>query len=152
MIQEIYIIDDDESSLPVFEKLFIEEKDFKFIGVKTEQIDIALKNIPFLIVINEDAIDRDVVGLCKKIRTDEDNQITPIIIVSSNTKQYYAHFLPHIYVENSALSVCFLFILPLVARQGDISSIQPDGVDRAYIGCICHSFAQSFTELPFTTD
>ena len=31
MIQEIYIIDDDESSLPVFEKLFIEEKDFKFI-------------------------------------------------------------------------------------------------------------------------
>ena len=26
MIQEIYIIDDDESSLPVFEKLFIEEK------------------------------------------------------------------------------------------------------------------------------
>jgi len=85
MIQEIYIIDDDESSLPVFEKLFIEEKDFKFIGVKTEQIDIALKNIPFLIVINEDAIDRDVVGLCKKIRTDEDNQITPIIIVSSNT-------------------------------------------------------------------
>ena len=52
MIQEIYIIDDDESSLPVFEKLFIEEKDFKFIGVKTEQIDIALKNIPFLIVIN----------------------------------------------------------------------------------------------------
>ena len=85
MIQEIYIIDDDESSLPVFEELFIEEKDFKFIGVKTEQIDIALKNIPFLIVINEDAIDRDVVGLCKKIRTDEDNQITPIIIVSSNT-------------------------------------------------------------------
>ena len=54
MIQEIYIIDDDESSLPVFEKLFIEEKDFKFIGVKTEQIDIALKNIPFLIVINEE--------------------------------------------------------------------------------------------------
>ena len=29
MIQEIYIIDDDESSLPVFEELFIEEKDFK---------------------------------------------------------------------------------------------------------------------------
>ena len=27
MIQEIYIIDDDESSLPIFEELFIEEKD-----------------------------------------------------------------------------------------------------------------------------
>ena len=87
MIQEIYIIDDDESSLPVFEKLFIEEKDFKFIGVKTEQIDIALKNIPSLIIINEDAVDRDVVELCKQIRTDEDNTITPVIVVSSNSEK-----------------------------------------------------------------
>ena len=84
MVQEIYIIDDDESSLPIFRELFKEDDEFKFIGVKTEQIDIALKNIPFLIIINEDAIDRDVVELCKKIRTDEDNKITPIIVVSSN--------------------------------------------------------------------
>ena len=85
MIQEIYIIDDDESSLPIFRELFKEDNEFKFIGVKTEQIDIALKNIPFLIIINEDAIDRDVLGVCEKIRTDEDNKITPIIVVSSNT-------------------------------------------------------------------
>ena len=85
MTQEIYIIDDDESSLPIFKELFKYDKEFKFIGVKTEQIDVALKNIPFLIVINEDAIDRDVVEVCRKIRTDEDNKITPIIVVSSNT-------------------------------------------------------------------
>ncbi len=85
MIQEIYIIDDDESSIPIFKELFKEEKEFKFIGVKTEQIDVALKNIPFLIIINEDSIDRDVVTLVNKIRTDEDNKITPIIVVSSNT-------------------------------------------------------------------
>lgn len=84
MVQEIYIIDDDESSLPIFKELFKNDKEFKFIGVKTEQIDIALKNIPFLIIINEDAIDRNVVEVCKKIRTDEDNKITPIIVVSSN--------------------------------------------------------------------
>lgn len=84
MIQEIYIIDDDESSIPIFNELFKREKEFKFIRVKTEQIDIALKNIPFLIIINEDSIARDVVCLCKKIRTDEDNKITPIIVVSSN--------------------------------------------------------------------
>ena len=84
MIQDIYIIDDDESSLPIFKELFKNDKEFKFIGVKTEELDIALKNIPFLIIINEDAIDRDVVQVCKKIRTDEDNQITPIIVVSSN--------------------------------------------------------------------
>ncbi len=79
MVQEIYIIDDDESSLPIFRELFKEDNEFKFIGVKTEQIDIALKNIPFLIIINEDAIDRDVLSVCEKIRTDEDNKITPII-------------------------------------------------------------------------
>ena len=48
-------------------------------------MDVALKNIPFLIVINEDAIDRNVIDVCEKIRTDEDNQITPIIVVSSNS-------------------------------------------------------------------
>ena len=85
MIQEIYIIDDDESSLPIFRELFRNDDGFKFIGVKTEEIDVALKNIPFLIIINEDAIDRDVIDVCKKIRTDEDNKITPIIVVSSNT-------------------------------------------------------------------
>ena len=74
MTQEIYIIDDDESSLPIFKELFKDDKEFKFIGVKTEEIDVALKNIPFLIIINEDAIDRDVVEVCKKIRTDEDNK------------------------------------------------------------------------------
>ena len=89
MTQEIYIIDDDESSLPIFRELFKNDDEFKFIGVKTEEIDVALKNIPFLIVINEDAIDRDVVDVCKKIRTDEDNKITPIIVVSSNTDRIH---------------------------------------------------------------
>ena len=89
MAQEIYVIDDDESSIPIFKELFKNEKEFKFIGVKTEQIDITLKNIPFLIIINEYSIDRDIISLCKQIRTDEDNQITPIIVVSSNTNKYH---------------------------------------------------------------
>ena len=83
-MQEIYIIDDDESSVPIFKELFKDEKEFKFIGVKTEQIDLALKNIPFLIIINEDAIEVDVIEVCRKIRNDEDNRRTPIIVVSSN--------------------------------------------------------------------
>ena len=82
-MQEIYIIDDDESSILVFNKLFENDKEYKFISVKSDQIDIALKNIPSIIIINEDAIDIDVVDVCKKIRTDEDNRITPIIVVSS---------------------------------------------------------------------
>ncbi len=85
MVQEIYIIDDDDSSIVVFRELFKNDEDYKFISVKTEQIDVALKNIPSLIIINEDAIDRDVVELCKQIRSDDDNTITPVIVVSSNS-------------------------------------------------------------------
>ena len=85
MIQEIYIIDDDDSSIVIFRELFKNDKEYKFISVKSEQIDVALKNIPALIIINEDAIDRDVVGLCRQIRRDEDNTITPVIVVSSNS-------------------------------------------------------------------
>ena len=84
MLQEIYIIDDDDSSIVIFRELFKNDTNYKFISVKTEQIDVALKNIPALIVINEDAIDRDVVELCRQIRRDEDNGITPVIVVSSN--------------------------------------------------------------------
>ena len=85
MVQEIYIIDDDDSSIWIFRELFKNDPEYKFISVKTEQIDIALKNIPSLIVINEDAIDRDVVDLCRQIRKDEDNTITPVIVVSSKS-------------------------------------------------------------------
>ena len=87
MVQEIYIIDDDDSSIVIFRELFRNDPEYKFISVKTEQIDIALKNIPSLIVINEDAIDRDVVELCRKIRKDEDNTITPVIVVSSKSEK-----------------------------------------------------------------
>ena len=83
MLQEIYIIDDDESSLWIFKELFKNDSEYKFISVKSEEIDFALKNIPTLIIINEDAVDRDVIELCKQIR-DEDNKITPVIVVSSN--------------------------------------------------------------------
>lgn len=87
MINEVYIIDDDDSSTKVFEELFREDKEYKFINVKTEQINIALKNIPSIIVINEDAIDRDVIEICRRIRKDENNTITPVIVVSSNSSR-----------------------------------------------------------------
>ena len=84
MVQDIYIIDDDESSILVFNELFKEDIEYKFISVKSDMIDVALKNIPSMIIINEDAIDMDIIDLCKKIRNDDDNTITPVIVVSSN--------------------------------------------------------------------
>lgn len=87
MKQEIYIIDDDDSSIVIFRELFKNDKEYKFISVKSEQIEVALKNIPALIIINEDAIQRDVVNLCRQIRKDEDNTITPVIVVSSRSEK-----------------------------------------------------------------
>lgn len=84
MIQDIYIIDDDDSSILVFRELFKNDEEFKFTSVKSEQIDEALRNIPTMIIINEDAVKIDAIELCKKIRNDDDNGITPIIMVSSN--------------------------------------------------------------------
>lgn len=84
MIQEIYIIDDDVTSVEVLEELFKEEKIYRFKNVKTKDIEIALKNIPALIIINEDNIKIDILQLCEQIRKNEDNSITPIIVVSSN--------------------------------------------------------------------
>lgn len=84
MVQEIYIIDDDESSIIVFRELFRNDPEYRFISVTSDQIDVALKNIPSIIIVNEDAIEVNVLDLCKKIRKDEDNSITPIIVVSSN--------------------------------------------------------------------
>lgn len=87
MVNEVYIIDDDESSIMIFRELFRDDQEYKFISVRTEQIDIALKNIPSLIVINEDAINIDLIQVCRKIRRDEDNKITPVIVVSSNASR-----------------------------------------------------------------
>lgn len=88
-MQEIYIIDDDDSSILVFRELFKNDSDYKFINIKSEQIDVALKNIPSIIIINEDAVDRNVIELCKQIRNDEDNTITPVIVVSSNSDKQH---------------------------------------------------------------
>ncbi len=84
MIQDIYIIDDDDKSMPIFKELFKDDRVYNFISVKTHELEKALRNIPSLIIINEDSIDRDILDLCKTIRQDEDNCITPIIVESSN--------------------------------------------------------------------
>ena len=84
MIQEIYIIDDTNNSIEKLKKVFKDEKDFRFKTVKTSNLEEALNNIPSLIVINEDNIKEEIVNVCEKIRADEDNSITPIIVCSSN--------------------------------------------------------------------
>lgn len=81
MVQEIYIIDDSTELIINLKSLFDREKEYKFTSVKTQDIDIALTSIPSLIIINEDSIDKDIIELCKQIRENEDNSITPIVVI-----------------------------------------------------------------------
>ena len=87
MIQEIFIVENEESELKVLEELFKEDKNFKFKNVKNSELEIALKSIPSVIIINEDSIDEDILKICDKIRSDDDNSITPVIVCSSNNNK-----------------------------------------------------------------
>ena len=89
MAQDVYLIDDNDELKKVILNLFKDEKDYKIKlkKVNTKNIDIALKNIPSLIIINEDSIDENIIEVCKKIRQNEDNSITPIIVISSNSNK-----------------------------------------------------------------
>ena len=86
MVQEIYIIDNKDELIGNLINIFNNknDKDYTFKSVKTADLAIALRNIPAMIIIDEDDIDIDVVELCKTIRKDENNSITPIAVVSSN--------------------------------------------------------------------
>ena len=56
MIQYIYIIDQEDNLCNKLKELYKEEKTFCFKKVKENEIDIALKNIPELIIIHEDSL------------------------------------------------------------------------------------------------
>ena len=83
MVQEIYIIEDIIDMIEKLQDSFKYEKEFKFKSIKTKELEIALKNIPSLIIINEDGLHGSVLEICQRIREDDDNSITPIVVCSS---------------------------------------------------------------------
>lgn len=88
MVQEIYIIDNNNELIEKLRESFKRELDeYKFKSVKTSEIELALRNIPALIIIDEDTAEANIVEFCKSIRSNEDNSITPIIVVSSNREK-----------------------------------------------------------------
>ncbi len=104
MVQEIYLIDEDKELKETLKRIFKNDKEYRFTSVTTNNLEVALKNIPSLIIINEDTIKEDIIEMCQKIKQDEDNSITPIIILSSNNehehrlamlKMCIAHYIKH---------------------------------------------------------
>lgn len=104
MVQEIYLVDNDNKLQENLKNIFKQEKDYKITKVNETELDIALKNIPSLIIINEDGINLSAIEICKKIKNDEDNSITPIIVITSNKEHGHklqilqlgiAHYIRH---------------------------------------------------------
>ncbi len=83
MAQEIYLIDEGTELKNKLVELFKKEKEYKFKKAKKSEIETVLKDIPSLIIINEDGVKDDIIKICNKIRENEDNSITPIIVISS---------------------------------------------------------------------
>ena len=84
MVQDIYVIDNSNELKNVLNNLFKTNNEYHFKQVTTKQIDIALRNIPALIIIHEDTLTNEVSSIYNKIKENDDNNITPIIVVSSN--------------------------------------------------------------------
>ncbi len=91
MVHDIYIIDNENELKDKLKESFRRETDeYKFKSVKTSELEVALRNIPSLIIIDEDTADINIVEFCKSIRSNEDNSITPIIVISSNREKEHA--------------------------------------------------------------
>ena len=106
MQQDIYIIDDTTKLLEELNQLFKDEPDFHFVSMPSDNIDVVLKNIPTMIIIDDDNTALTALEICQKIRTNEDNSITPILIVSSVLDHDYR-------MEILKLSVQYYIVKPI---------------------------------------
>ena len=92
MIQEICVIDDNGADLIVdIRKAFMEKKEkTKLTSKTTKQLEDVLDMIPNLIIINEDKLEISIYDMVRQIRNDDNNSITPIIVVSSNSSKSHS--------------------------------------------------------------
>ena len=88
MFQEIYIIDCENDLVMMLREKFESDRTYRFKNINPANLDIALRNIPDLIIINEQSINEDVIDMCKKIRENEDNSITPVLVISSDDEEH----------------------------------------------------------------
>lgn len=92
MIQELCVIDDNGADVIVdIRKAFMEKNEkIKLMLKTTKQLEEVLDMIPNLIIINEDNLDINIYEMVRKIRNDDNNSITPIIVISSNSSKKHS--------------------------------------------------------------
>lgn len=85
MIHEIFVIEDKEDLIKELKNIFKNDDEIVFKKVTSTEINDHLLDIPTLIIINEDELDGiSLSEVCKIIRNNEDNSITPIMVLTSN--------------------------------------------------------------------
>ncbi len=99
MFQEIYVIDEQEELTEELKKMFKEKPNYRFKRILTKDMDYVSNNLPQLIIINDDTITKNTIELCTEIRKTEDNNIIPIIVLSSREDKEFKIDLAKNYVE-----------------------------------------------------
>ena len=99
MFQEIYVIDEQEELTEELKKMFKEDPNYRFKRILTKDMDYVSNNLPQLIIINDDTITKNTIELCTEIRKTEDNNIIPIIVLSSREDKEFKIDLAKNYVE-----------------------------------------------------
>lgn len=87
MFREIYIIDCENELVMMLREKFEKDKTFRFKNINPANLEIALRNIPDLIIVNEQTLNTDIIEVCRKIRENEDNSITPVLVISSDDEE-----------------------------------------------------------------
>lgn len=99
MFQEVYVIDEQEKLTEDLKKLFKDQENLKIKRISVTEIQVMLRNLPQLIIVNDDTINVQAIELCEEIRKIEDNNIIPIIVLSSNEDKEFKMDLAKNYVE-----------------------------------------------------
>ena len=99
MFQEIHVIDEDDNLTKELRKLFAEQENLKFNNIQVKDLQYVHRNLPQLIIINDDNINDDCIKICEEIRKNEDHNIIPIIVLSSKEDKEFKMNLAKNYVE-----------------------------------------------------
>ena len=86
-MKNIYLLDEDDTLIISLKEIMKKERSIKIKNYKVDELKDALTNTPDLVVINEDSLTVDIKEIFKEIKDNEDNSITPIVVISSRKDQ-----------------------------------------------------------------
>lgn len=125
-IREIVVIDDVGDVYQLVKKVLKKEKDeydVTLSGSTRDEINLALQEIPSLIIINGDGIKKDLLKTCEYIRKNPENRITPMIVASENKdKQFRIEVLKRVveyYIAKPLYPMFFYYTIKNLSRLID---------------------------------